>query len=450
MKFRFEITNKVDTQAWAKTNCQLENDLRKLADGKISEDTAKTYLADMIKALNVVQNEKCEDMLFLMFAEPASMPADARVDFVYRPTYIGATIMMTAMNRFPSLCKDEMLYGCLRKMLNAAMGRNFMGAGWESYAGLMDTLQIFATGDTFEFIANHREINEQFADLLDTSIQILETEICSGNLKNVWPGTDYRDRGRQVLKLVNKSMARKNECVWYACYGSNISKERFMRYIANCADTTPPVEDREFLFKHNIYFAKKARNWHNGGKAFLDDTCRGKAYGRVYKIKMEQFEQIKQQEGADYKKQLHLGELEGIPVYSFTDISRTSPATIPSDDYFTTILAGLRDCYAGKIKDEELVKYLISAIFPDDAFAVAKVIKENSHCMSVMEACIKTDLTPSSVRSAIEWLVSHNVIQQDSRSVRAGHSIDNMNALFYTVDSRCARALLAAMINADK
>ena len=32
--------------------------------------------------------------------------------------------------------------------------------------------------------------------------------------------------------------------VWYACYGSNINRERFMRYINWCSDTTPPMEDR--------------------------------------------------------------------------------------------------------------------------------------------------------------------------------------------------------------
>lgn len=211
MKFQFEITNEVNPEAWRKTNSQLENDLRKLAEGKVSESVAKTYLTDLIKALRIVKNERCKDMLFLMFAEPASMPADARVDYVYKPTYIGATIMMTAMNRFPALCKDKLFYESLRKVLSATTGRNFMGAGWDSYAGLIDTLQIFAQGDTFAFIEKHREINERFANLLDTSIQILETEICTGNLKDVWPGTDYRDRGKEVLELVKKSMAHKKE-----------------------------------------------------------------------------------------------------------------------------------------------------------------------------------------------------------------------------------------------
>ena len=449
MKFTFKITEEVNTQAWTKTTQKLEKDLMDLVSGKVSQEVVKEYLLDMIKAMRTVSNENCKDMLFLMFDEPSSMPADARVDFVYRPTYIAATIMMTAMNRFAALRENDLFKGYLRNVLNATMGRNFMGAGWESYAGLMDTLQIFAQGDTLQFIDSHRDEYKEFAALLDTSIQILETEICTGTVKDVWPGTDYRARGKKVLKMLKNKMPNEKEYVWYACYGSIVNRERFMRYIRNCADTTPPVEDRTFVINHSIYFAKHAEIWDGGGKAFLDDTGHGMALGRIYKITVDQFEDVKRQEGHDYTKRIHLGMVDGLPVFSFTDKQKNSPAVTPSEAYFTTILVGLKECYEGVFSEPELVRYLIRSVFPENAFTVASVIKQSVHCLTTSSVCAETGLTSSEVVQAIKWLIDHEVIRQDSRSIRAGHSVDDMQAYFYTVDSACARELLSSMLAAQ-
>ena len=98
-----------------------------------------------------------------MYDNPASMPADARVDFVYILTYIAATVMMTAACRYRSIRNDNKFRKTLCAFLNAAIGRDFKGAGYEDYTGLLDTLRIFAVGDTVRFIEEYPEINEAFA-----------------------------------------------------------------------------------------------------------------------------------------------------------------------------------------------------------------------------------------------------------------------------------------------
>lgn len=71
------------------------------------------------------------------------------------------------------------------------------------------------------------------------------------------------------------------EHIWYACYGSNINRERFLCYIdgkersicgklvknKGCEDKSPPRENHPFVFNHDIYFAKTSNNW-GGGVAF--------------------------------------------------------------------------------------------------------------------------------------------------------------------------------------
>ncbi len=238
------------------------------------------------------------------------------------------------------------------------------------------------------------------------------------------------------------------EYVWYACYGSNLSTNRFKRYIDRCRDKMMPTDIRPFRFPHSIYFAKAAKSWDNGGKAFLDDTASGSAYGRIYKITKEQYHQIKRQEGADYTKRLQFGTIEGIPVYSFTDIQRNQEIRVPSAKYFQTILTGLAECYGGIVAEKELVQYLIDAVFPKNTFAAVKAIKQNAHYLTNREISERTGLNVYDTAAAVKWLLEHQVIKQDSRSIRAGHGIADLGAYFYTVDSPCARELIAVMLDA--
>lgn len=456
MKFEFITTNAVDTDAWNACTEKLEKDLHELVGGKISEEEAATYLLDMIRELRPVQRmelhaaDKSEDgngMLFLMYDDPASMPADARVEYVYKPTYIAATILMTALNRYSSIASDAMIQNVTRDVLNAALGRNFVGAGYDEYVGLIDTLRIFMQGDTAAFLKKYRNVNEVFACRLEETFSFLETEICTGKIKDAWSGKDYSEKGKEVLEMYHGGEPIESEYVWYACYGSNLSRERFMRYIRECSDQSAPIEDRPFLFEYNIYFAKAASGWDNGGKAFLDDSCPGAAYGRIYKITREQYEQVKTKEGSDYTKRVSCGIIDGLPVYSFTDTQKNTPTRTPSAKYFTTILTGLKECY-GDILSNSDVDYLIDAIFPENVFLVVRAIKEHANYMTNTEISSATGLELSKVVAATTWLVEHNVIQQDRRSVHAGHQTSDAEAYFFTVDAPCGRALIAEMINA--
>lgn len=152
---------------------------------------------------------------------------------------------------------------------------------------------------------------------------------------------------------------KQTDYVWYACYGSNINKTRFMRYIVNCSDTTPPVEDRAFTLPYNVYFADKSAIWDDKAVAFIDDTKPGHALGRIYKITREQYEDVKMQEGSKYTKGVELGEHDGLSVYTFTCQQQYEQYDQPAESYVNTILHGLEETYPEKTT-EELKAYLDS------------------------------------------------------------------------------------------
>jgi hypothetical protein len=153
--------------------------------------------------------------------------------------------------------------------------------------------------------------------------------------------------------------------VWYASYGSNLHRDRFLVYVKGgrpegsnrwyrgCRDTEIPDEDIAIRVPGaRPHFALTSRVW-NGGIAFID-TAKGETatgLGRAYKVTREQFEDVVAQEnGAQagrcapipyaevfdtgrvvtgqgpYETLLHIGDHDGAPVLTFTSPFSTRDA----------------------------------------------------------------------------------------------------------------------------
>ncbi|MCP9199150.1 hypothetical protein MKO06_04470 [Gramella sp. GC03-9] len=183
--------------------------------------------------------------------------------------------------------------------------------------------------------------------------------------------------------------------VWYACYGSNLRKERFMCYIAGgtpagalvnfrgCADRTPPVESGPVKIPYELYFAKRSPTWNGGGICFLrpgkDEEA--ETLGRRYLINTGQFidlvrqelkiedkivvdfEQLKERgyyncfSKGRYGMLLYLGEVKGLPVITFTsETYLENEINKPDETYLSTIIKGLKETY--DLNTMELKEYL--------------------------------------------------------------------------------------------
>jgi len=181
--------------------------------------------------------------------------------------------------------------------------------------------------------------------------------------------------------------------VWYASYGSNINRERFLCYIkggrpkgsteteVGCKDTSSPIDEGIFTIPYPLYFAKEARRWDSKGVAFIDGapTEDAATYSKKYLITSEQFIDVLKQENnglhididlqkvkesgsmifrekAWYGRILYLGDDGGYPIFTFTapwDID-TVAFNKPSYEYLDTIISGLKEYYS----KEEIIQYL--------------------------------------------------------------------------------------------
>jgi len=144
--------------------------------------------------------------------------------------------------------------------------------------------------------------------------------------------------------------------VWYASYGSNMDRNRFLTYVtggtpkgsanahSGCRDKARPEGDIPIRYRGRMHFAYQSRRWESGGVAFMDNDGVSHALGRAYNVSMGQFDDIVAQEnGAQtltgakktpaeeaivngkaeashgiYGTMVHIGDYDGAPVFTFT------------------------------------------------------------------------------------------------------------------------------------
>ena len=154
--------------------------------------------------------------------------------------------------------------------------------------------------------------------------------------------------------------------VWYACYGSNILRERFMLYIQGgfckfnernyipCNDTSAPLDSKTINIPYKLYFGNSSGSWQGGGVAFLEPERNDNTttLGRMYLITEDQFKEINTQEGPGwYDLIINLGTLNGVPIKTFTH-SRMFTSNLPVQKYLKVIEDGISETYPNLSKDE--------------------------------------------------------------------------------------------------
>jgi histone deacetylase 4/5 len=192
---------------------------------------------------------------------------------------------------------------------------------------------------------------------------------------------------------------QKNALIWYACYGSNLSKARFNCYImggrvegmshhcVGARDSAPVRDSQVEWMPYRVFFAHISKTWGYGGAAMLDITSSQghECCMRLYKVTLQQFNDVVAQEndftpplpatnqltyerlvdlkrqgqgahwmlfeGSFYPAVVYLGERDNTPIVTFTCLpenvgaflSGELPAAPPSSNYLAVMRKGLQE-----------------------------------------------------------------------------------------------------------
>lgn len=161
--------------------------------------------------------------------------------------------------------------------------------------------------------------------------------------------------------------------VWYACYGSSMSKKRFNCYIKGgkcrengksypgCTDKTRWSDEAVMSFPGELYFGNESLSWGKSGVAFYDPEPEKTVYMRLYKIKLSQLLEVQKMEGGSpdwYGRIVCLGVKDNVPVYTLTSETRRS-TNAPSRRYMRLVAEAMRD--EMKLSDRIVLETLLNA-----------------------------------------------------------------------------------------
>lgn len=165
------------------------------------------------------------------------------------------------------------------------------------------------------------------------------------------------------------------EMVWYVAYGSNLLEERLKFYIEGglcvyngkyyrgCKDKTLFSETRPIIIPYDMYYSNYNKgSWENSAVSFLNLSYPGKAYGKAYKIKRSQLDEIHLQEGSSstwYPNVIQLENIEGLPAYTvanYQDMNKESFSKV-SAEYGYVLYKGMKETYP-ELSDIEIFNYI--------------------------------------------------------------------------------------------
>ncbi len=207
------------------------------------------------------------------------------------------------------------------------------------------------------------------------------------------------------------------DAIWYAVYGSNLCKKRFMYYVegGDCEENgrhydgchrNQLVSDEEFRawFSGQMYFGNKSGSWNDKGVAFYDPSASGKTFMRMYKVTRQQLKEIQEWEGKSarwYGRVLALGiHADGCPIYTLTSEYR-HPFNAPDDTYINLISRALIE--ENGFSEKEAEDYLSRCL--DKKTRGTVIIKENGRKSEMTEMEITYEQWIEQHANDLAWIV---------------------------------------------
>ncbi len=183
----------------------------------------------------------------------------------------------------------------------------------------------------------------------------LVTVECSSGPRQAWAYVYLDIPERNVMRepWINND----EDVIWYAGYGSNLSKKRFLCYVeGGCCEANgknyPGCTHKQLIsdiddhawFSGQMFFGNESGTWNGKGVAFYDPNASGRTYMRMFKVTRQQLKEIQKQEGPSrmwYGKIQALGiHADGCPIYTLTSETRR-PANAPDKTYLSLIIRAL-------------------------------------------------------------------------------------------------------------
>lgn len=280
MKKTFTRTN-VNLEKLQEMNADLEGNLNEILKGDCTDDEIKDFCCFAVAEARGLKRDNTT--VFWAYAEPQTMPADARDEFVYLPTYLMAQILIAAALRLPEMMEDKHFAATLEYGLNGCCGRKLEGHGIDNTAVIQNAKSFLKSGYA-EFALKYPKISPRFKKIMQKIAKYNQLEIPG------WFLGDYRCGEKERLYIAYGSNMNRNQMA-ERCPGAELvgigilprAKLEFYLYAtvekANGKDANVPVAVWRITEEHEKdldFYEGVAGHYYKKEKAnvILNDGCR--------------------------------------------------------------------------------------------------------------------------------------------------------------------------------
>lgn len=128
-----------------------------------------------------------------------AMPSDARIDYIYFPTYIAVAVLSLVKQDYPKIAKAIKGFDAsLKAGLDFASGRDLQGHGYDSLVEALIAMEYLAIGKVFTLIKNHPDLSRKFVRATHKAVEDIENKLGDNT---GWSSIDEK-KAEMALKLI--------------------------------------------------------------------------------------------------------------------------------------------------------------------------------------------------------------------------------------------------------
>lgn len=197
-KFQTITGENISIKKGLEIKAELETMVNDINEGKVNRKQLKELCSEFVKKQN---KGKLEGFWAIILDD--YMPSDARIDFLYWPTYCITMAMMVA---YMMKLNDEIdgFDDCFKLGLEACTKRSFRGYTYEAQDGRIKVLSMFIESGLFVFLKENKNLCPRFNVCIKRIFTEMQERLDQGNTICDW-NCNYEEEFKQVIKLKENS-----------------------------------------------------------------------------------------------------------------------------------------------------------------------------------------------------------------------------------------------------
>ncbi len=204
---QFELFEHPDTATMLSFVDGMEEVVEALDEGVVPNATSYTlddlgsYVASLIRAqqrTRTIAKRGC----WCVVPGDEGMPSDARVDFVFRPTYAAVATLSRILCDYPVVAlRTRRFLSTLKQGMRYATYRRLAGHGYEADRGTTHALRILSLGKVPLLLQRHPELCPSLAKIIRDVAESMQERLSAHRAVGIW-GEDLSEGFRQAIETM--------------------------------------------------------------------------------------------------------------------------------------------------------------------------------------------------------------------------------------------------------